>query len=290
MRAHHARSASGREREVRRVQDAPGGQRLRACKQFLAAPADVLPRLGRLLHAHRGSLADAVLLHHHAVGARRQRRAREDPRGLSRRQRARPGRVTRGDLARQAQRSGHIGRAQRVAVHHRDVGFRLIAPRPDGFREHAAVCLGQGHVLGWKRPRPPADRGQRLVQRRQHLRGLARKQKSPGHLAEASPSVGGRGEARSGIRRRGVGGAEERTRTSTGLPPPDPESGVSANSTTSARRQKSRGDLADCVFQVKDAPKPCGPDGQGGLSCGRMSYPVEEDLERGGASWPVGAS
>src|SRR5262249_17022555 len=29
-------------------------------------------------------------------------------------------------------------------------------------------------------------------------------------------------------------GAEERTRTSTGLPPPDPESGVSTNSTTSA--------------------------------------------------------
>src|SRR5438105_7809863 len=32
-------------------------------------------------------------------------------------------------------------------------------------------------------------------------------------------------------------GAEERTRTSTGLPPPDPESGVSTNSTTSARCQ-----------------------------------------------------
>src|SRR5213076_1709939 len=63
-------------------------------------------------------------------------------------------------------------------------------------------------------------------------------QKSPGISAGASLSRGGRWTKRSGDRRRGVGGAEERTRTSTGLPPPDPESGVSANSTTSARRQR----------------------------------------------------
>src|SRR5216683_4799901 len=60
-------------------------------------------------------------------------------------------------------------------------------------------------------------------------------------------------------------GAEERTRTSTALRPPDPESGVSANSTTSARRQReSRGDLTEYQIQVKKrvrrghAPFTCG--------------------------------
>ena len=47
--------------------------------------------------------------------------------------------------------------------------------------------------------------------------------------------------------------AEERTRTSTGLPPPDPESGVSTNSTTSAHA-KSRRDLAEGPGQVKTGP------------------------------------
>src|SRR5213076_1980740 len=92
-------------------------------------------------------------------------------------------------------------------------------------------------------------------------------QKSPGISAGASLSRGGRWTKRSGDRRRGVGGAEERTRTSTGLPPPDPESGVSANSTTSARRQKSRGDLTDCAIQVKDAPS-------GARAMDKGTYPV----------------
>ena len=46
-------------------------------------------------------------------------------------------------------------------------------------------------------------------------------------------------------------GAEERTRTSTGLPPPDPESGVSTNSTTSARPPERGADVLKATMQVK---------------------------------------
>src|SRR5207245_8911774 len=113
--------------------------------------------------------------------------------------------------------------------------------------------IRERYVFGRKGMRMGANRRQRFVQRSDHLLDTREKQKSPGRLAEALLSGGGRRPSRSGLRRRGVGGAEERTRTSTGLPPPDPESGVSANSTTSARRQKSRGDLTNCMIQVKAA-------------------------------------
>src|SRR5205807_7373276 len=73
----------------------------------------------------------------------------------------------------------------------------------------------------------------------------------PSVSAGASLSRGGRWTKRSGDRRRGVGGVEERTRTSTGLPPPDPESGVSTNSTTSARRRQSARHVLDAMMQVK---------------------------------------
>src|SRR5207302_8487633 len=140
-------------------------------------------------------------------------------------------------------------------------------------REHRRAGLHGRYVFGRKGMRMGANRRQRFVQRSDHLLDTREKQKSPGRLAEALLSGGGRRPSRSGLRRRGVGGAEERTRTSTGLPPPDPESCVSANSTTSARRQKSRGDLTNCMIQVKTAATWPGAHGQGPLTCGRMSYP-----------------
>src|SRR5437868_112742 len=78
----------------------------------------------------------------------------------------------------------------------------------------------------------------------------------------ATPSRGA--DRKTGIRFQGpnpleltellAAGAEERTRTSTGLPPPDPESGVSTNSTTSARRRQSGRHVLDAMMQVKAIP------------------------------------
>src|SRR3954463_4125391 len=66
------------------------------------------------------------------------------------------------------------------------------------------------------------------------------KREGPAICSGAFESRHRRDTTRSGIGDQGRLGAEERTRTSTGLPPPDPESGVSTNSTTSAGRQKAR--------------------------------------------------
>ena len=246
-------AAGGREREIGGIQDTPGRERFRPRCQLLSAPADVLTRLRWLPHVHFGAIADRVLLHHDAVRSRRKWGAGEDARRFTRLERSCPGRVARGDLAGDAQRTTGIGGAQGVAVHHGDVRRRLVAPGADALREHPSVGLRKRNVFSREGMRAGANRCERLVQRRDHLLDTREKQKSPGRLAEALLSIGGRRPSRSGVRRRSVGGAEERTRTSTGLPPPDPESGVSANSTTSARRQKSRGDLTNCMIQVKVA-------------------------------------
>src|SRR5437660_12048287 len=92
-----------------------------------------------------------------------------------------------------------------------------------------------------------ANRRQRFVQRGDHLLNTREKQKSPGRLAEALLSIGGRRPSRSGVRRRSVGGAEERTRNYTGLPHPDHEYGVTAYYTHSARRHISLRELYYCM-------------------------------------------
>src|SRR3984893_9874609 len=213
----------------------------------------MLSGLRRSLHAHGCAFADCMLLHDNAVGSGAQRSPREDARGPSLRERPGPGRIARGDLSSDAQRSARFARPKRIAVHHRDVGRGLVAPGADCFSEDAAVRLGERDLFGRKRPRAVPDRSERLFQGSHHPLGTRKKQKSPGRWAEAPLSSSGRRPLRSGVRRRGVGGAEERTRTSTGVPPPEPESGVSCNSTTSARRQIEGRDLAKPPTQVKKA-------------------------------------
>src|SRR5205823_6942559 len=109
-----------------------------------------------------------------------------------------------------------------------------IARGVEGAREDAPRGLCGGGAPGLE---GRAARTDELESDRRRLHITPRKHKAPATSSGAFESRHRRNCTRSGIGDQGRLGAEERTRTSTGLPPPDPESGVSTNSTTSAGRQ-----------------------------------------------------
>ena len=133
---------AGGQPERRRGEPLAPGQHDRAAGDVLAAAADPLPRRGNTQDAH-GLLAGrlGVFLHHHRVGAGRDRRAGEDAGDAAGRQRLRG--AAGGNAL--ADRQGHafvgdLAAAHGIAVHRAVVLRRHLQRGHEILRQHAAVA------------------------------------------------------------------------------------------------------------------------------------------------------
>ena len=130
------------------------------------------PSFGAAKKRTRAPAGSVVLLHHDGVGARRERRAGEDARGLAGPRAAagpRPpagtSKATGERAGRRAARPGEVGRADRVAVHGRAVRGREGAAGGDRLRQHAPEGVRNRHGLGRERPDPVEHEAPGLVDR-----------------------------------------------------------------------------------------------------------------------------
>jgi hypothetical protein len=173
MHVHACRLASSRQGQLRGAESGSARQHDRAGAHLLAAMADVLPCLRRVVRrdAHLAAVPRNVLLHDDTVRAARHRCAREDARGFTSLEWTRGRRVSGGNFVDHAQRAGRIAGADRVAVHHRDVGSRQIARGGDLARENAPAGLAERHLFTWQRAATRLDLRDRFRQR-DHLRCL----------------------------------------------------------------------------------------------------------------------
>ena len=136
---HRQRGAAhrGGEAEHLRAEALAGGEHHRAAGDVLAGATDPFARAGKVVDEHAVAVEAAELLHHHRVGALGDRRAGEDAGGGARRQRMADaaGRDALGDHQPRAS-GGHVGTAQRIAVHRRVVEGRYVEAGDLVDREH----------------------------------------------------------------------------------------------------------------------------------------------------------
>jgi hypothetical protein len=113
---------------------------------------------------HAVAVEAAQLLHHHRVGAVGDGRAGEDAGGGARRQRVADaaGRDALGDHQPRAG-GGHVGTAQRVAVHRRVVEGRHVEAGDLVDREHPPEGFGGGHLLDGGERRGGSQQGRAHV-------------------------------------------------------------------------------------------------------------------------------
>jgi hypothetical protein len=168
---HDAAPERGENAQVRGPERRAGLEHSLARLDVLARVADVLPRLGDHQHAEPVALPLRVLLAHHRVGSRRDRRAGEHSHRLAAAQ-DRLGRAARSHLEGDAQLDRAIRRgpgrvlpAQRVAVHRGVVRWREAPIRDDGPCQNPAQGLACSHGLQAQDRRLLQDQPQGLRRR-----------------------------------------------------------------------------------------------------------------------------
>ena len=165
----------GEHAELRGAERRAGGERDVAPPDVLALVADVLAGVPAV--AHRDPVAReglGVLLADHRVGARGERRAREDPDRLARTHCLR-GKAARGDGFDHVEGDGAVGGGGAdvrcpggVAVHRRIVPARQIDRADHVLGEHEVEHFFEGPALGGER-RDVLEDGPRRFGRSQHL-------------------------------------------------------------------------------------------------------------------------
>src|SRR5215472_9599843 len=158
---------------ARQQPDIAGGEAAPGAKQYVAfveveALATHIAAAGHALeYAYAAPLAFGVLLDDDRVGARRQRRPREDPGGFSRADvTAKPGSGRNFSDNAQLYRHGrHVLDAYRIAVHRRDRKRRLRSPRGDVLGEDSANPFSDRDLLGRQRLERSEQARQRFFDR-----------------------------------------------------------------------------------------------------------------------------
>jgi hypothetical protein len=164
---HLCTSDGGEHPDVRGTQHLAAGRHRRARLDVGARPAQVLARLHAAQDAEPVSVDLRVLLHDHGIGALRDRRARQDARGLARSELAvgaLSGREVLDHPQGRRRARGLLG-AQRVAVHRRVVERRDHARGADVLEQHSTDRPGETDHLPPERRHRPDDQLARLGHR-----------------------------------------------------------------------------------------------------------------------------
>ena len=152
--------------DMRGRQPRPGRQYLGAGGDVLAAAADPFAGLRQMIHGQQVALDGAEFLHHHGIGAGRQRRPGENARRRARREHLADaaGGNALGHFQVRA-RGRDVGAAQGVAVHRGVVQRRHVERRVQRLRQHPPRRGLGRHRLGLaQRLRAGQQTGQGLVE------------------------------------------------------------------------------------------------------------------------------